>query len=49
MAADETTPIADRTTAPQSPYTIRQVGIGLLILAIGSVIVFGIPLAYGMV
>lgn len=35
---------AERTTAPMSDYTARAVGVGLLVLAIGAVIAFGIPL-----
>lgn len=34
----------ERTTAPQSPYTIRQVWVGLLVTAVGVAIVFGIPI-----
>lgn len=45
MAVDEAAPVAERTTAPQSAYSIREVAIGLLILAIGVAFVFGIPLA----
>lgn len=36
-----------RQTAPQSPYTIRQVGIGILVLAIGLVLSFGVALVLG--
>lgn len=46
MAADEAAPVAERTTAPQSAYTVREVAIGLLILAVGVAFVFGIPLAF---
>jgi hypothetical protein len=34
-----------RSTAPQSDYTIREVGIGIGIMAVGVVITFGLPLA----
>jgi len=34
-----------RSTAPQSEYTMGQVGFGLVILLVGLVIVFGLPLA----
>lgn len=34
-----------RETAPQSPYSMRQVGIGLVVLAIGAAVAFGVPLA----
>lgn len=33
-----------RSTAPQSPYGMRQVGIGIVIFAIGIAITVGIPL-----
>ena len=36
-----------RTTAPQSPYTMRQVGIGVVVLAIGILVAFLIPIALG--
>lgn len=39
------TPLAERTTAPQSPYSMRQVGIGAAVLLVGLVITLGIPLA----
>jgi heme-binding NEAT domain protein len=38
------TPLAERTTAPQSPYTMGQVGIGFAVLLVGLLIAFGIPL-----
>ncbi|MDZ7702553.1 MAG: hypothetical protein U5J98_11115 [Halobacteriales archaeon] len=34
-----------RETAPQSPFTMRQVGIGLVVLAVGAAVAFGVPLA----
>lgn len=34
-----------RTTAPQSAYTGRQVGIGWLVAIVGLVVTFGIPIA----
>jgi hypothetical protein len=34
-----------RSTAPQSEYTMGQVGFGFVILLVGLVIVFGLPLA----
>lgn len=34
-----------RDTAPQTPYTMRQVGLGLVVFAVGAVVAFGIPLA----
>lgn len=33
-----------RETAPQTPYTRRQVGIGLVIFAVGALVAFGVPL-----
>ena len=33
----------ERTTAPQSPYTMRDVGVGLIVLLIGLVLVFVVP------
>lgn len=34
-----------RRTAPQSPFTMREVSIGLVVTVLGSIIAFGIPLA----
>ena len=34
-----------RETAPQSPYTGRQVGIGFVVLIVGAVVAFGLPIA----
>lgn len=42
--ADETDVWA-RETAPQSPYTMRQVGIGLAVLVALAVVAFALPLA----
>lgn len=33
-----------RSTAPQSEYSTRSVGIGLVVFGIGVVITFGLPL-----
>lgn len=33
-----------RETAPQSPYTSRQVGIGLVVFAIAAVVAFAVPI-----
>lgn len=33
----------ERSTAPQSPYSRGQVAVGLLVLAVGLGIVFGVP------
>lgn len=37
------TPATERTTAPQSPYTMRDVGIGFAVMAIGLLVVFMVP------
>lgn len=34
-----------RGTAPQSPYTMRDVGLGFVVLLVGVAIAFGLPLA----
>jgi hypothetical protein len=34
-----------RTTAPQSDYTMRDVGVGVGVLAVGLVLTFGLALA----
>lgn len=36
--------IWSRTTAPQSPYSSREISIGIVVLVIGLLVVFGIPL-----
>lgn len=33
-----------RDTAPQTPYTMRQVGIGLVSFVIAAAVAFGVPL-----
>ena len=33
-----------RSTAPQSPYTMTQVGTGIVIFGIGLVVTVGLPL-----
>jgi hypothetical protein len=33
-----------RSTAPQSEFTMGQVGFGLLVLLIGAIVTFGVPL-----
>ncbi|WP_435195156.1 DUF7550 family protein [Natronomonas sp. EA1] len=35
----------ERTTAPQSAYTMKDVTVGTLVALIGVLVVFGIPLA----
>jgi hypothetical protein len=35
----------DRSTAPQSPYTGREIGIGIAVFLVGMLIAFGLPLA----
>jgi hypothetical protein len=34
-----------RSTAPQSDYTMRDVGVGFAVLAVGLVLTFGLSLA----
>lgn len=34
----------ERQTAPQQPYTTREIGIGALIAAVGACVTFGIPI-----
>jgi len=34
-----------RSTAPQSDYTMRDVGVGVAVLAVGLVLTFGLSLA----
>lgn len=36
---------SERTTAPQSEYTGRDVAVGVLIALVGLLVTFGIPLA----
>ncbi|MDL5360726.1 hypothetical protein [Halalkalicoccus sp. NIPERK01] len=40
------TPLAERTTAPQSPYSMRQAGIGVAVLLVGLLVTLGIPLLF---
>jgi hypothetical protein len=37
----------ERTTSPMQPYTTSQVGIGVLVLLIGLVVTFGVPVLLG--
>jgi hypothetical protein len=37
----------ERQTAPQGPYTTRDVAVGFIIAAVGLVVTFGIPLLLG--
>ena len=37
---------AERSTAPQSPYTNRQVGIGAAVALVGMAVVFLVPLLF---
>jgi len=41
---DHHTDLGGRTTAPQSPYTTRQMGIGLAITLAGIFLVFVVPI-----
>ena len=38
-------PVATRETAPMSAFTARQVGIGAVVLVVGLLVTFAIPLA----
>jgi len=38
-------PRTERSTAPQSEFTMRQVGTGIVVLAVGLVLTFGVALA----
>lgn len=40
----DTEPVGQRSTAPQSDFTTRQVGIGVAVLAVGLLVVFALPL-----
>lgn len=37
----------ERTTAPQSDYTSRDVAIGFVVTLVGMAVVFGVPLLLG--
>ncbi|WIV67863.1 DUF7550 family protein [Natrialbaceae archaeon AArc-T1-2] len=39
---------ADRTTAPMSEYTVRDVAVGVVIMAIGLAVAFGVPVLIGI-
>jgi hypothetical protein len=39
-----TEPVGQRSTAPQSDFTTRQVGIGIAVLAAGLIVAFALPL-----
>lgn len=43
--ADGDDDVWSRDTAPQTPFTLRQVGIGLVIAVVGAATAFGLPLA----
>ncbi|UPM43001.1 DUF7550 family protein [Halocatena salina] len=47
MAEHESTAIdtdhIERQTAPQQSYTMRDVGIGIVVAIVGMAIVFGVP------
>ncbi|MFB6170342.1 MAG: hypothetical protein ABEJ06_04260 [Haloarculaceae archaeon] len=48
---EESEPVEDiyieRQTAPQQPYTMRDVGIGFVVAIVGLAIVFGLPFVMG--
>ncbi|TMT86253.1 hypothetical protein E2L06_06440 [Haloterrigena sp. H1] len=35
---------AERTTAPMSPYSARDVAVGFVVMLVGAAVAFGIPL-----
>jgi len=35
---------AERTTAPMSPYSARDVAVGFVVMLVGVAVAFGIPL-----
>lgn len=39
-------PTTERTTAPQSEYTGRDVAVGVVVAAVGIAITFGVPLLF---
>lgn len=41
-------PTGDRTTAPQSAFTMRQVGIGFAVLAVGLLLTVGLAVLVGI-
>lgn len=41
---DHGTPATGRSTAPQSAYSSRDVGIGFVVLLLGLVLAFGVPI-----
>ena len=45
--SEEAAGIWARTTAPQSAFTSSQVGTGLVVLAVGLLVAFGLPLLLG--
>lgn len=44
---DSSMDVWDRTTAPQSPFSSREVGIGLFVFLVGTGAIFGLPLLLG--
>lgn len=42
--ADGESDVWSRETAPQTPFTMRQVGIGLALFVLGVAVAFGLPL-----
>jgi hypothetical protein len=47
-AVEPELPREERSTAPQSEYGLRDVGVGLVVLAVGLVATFGLALAVGL-
>lgn len=42
---ESTEAVWDRSTAPQSSYTGREIGIGIAVFLVGALIAFGLPVA----
>lgn len=38
--------VTERTTAPQSPYSAKDVAAGVVVLAVGLVVTFAVPLVF---
>lgn len=39
-------PETERTTAPQSPYSMRDVAVGAVVALLGLLLTFGVPLLF---
>jgi len=47
-AVEPELPREERTTAPQSEYGLRDVGVGVAVLLVGLAATFGLALAVGL-